>query len=71
MGSVPVTADALSYSGRFDSYIGVVSCAHTCVQALLWLEECQMKWDVNQYDLHDITLDLDTRRYSEDGPNST
>lgn len=45
--------------------------SYACVQALLWLEECQMKWDVNQYDLHDISIDLDVRRYREDDPNST
>lgn len=40
-------------------------------QALMWLEECQMKWDVNQYDLHDVNLKLDARKYRVDDPSST
>lgn len=34
---------------------------------MLWLEECQMLWDLKQYDLHDITLELDKMRlYTSD-----
>lgn len=40
-------------------------------QALVWLEECQMSWDVKQYDLHDVRLNLDTKLYKENEPNST
>lgn len=41
------------------------------VQALLWLEECQMSWDVKQYDLHDVRLFLDARRYVEGDSSAT
>lgn len=49
--------------GRLDDYAARF-------QALMWLEESQMLWDVQQYDLHDINLDLDAGRYLKDDPKS-
>ena len=39
-------------------------------RALMWLEESQMAWDVQQYDLHDVFLKTDVKRYKEDDINS-
>lgn len=49
--------------GQLDDYVARF-------QALMWLEESQMSWDVQQYDLHEVDLVLDLRRYQEDDPNS-
>lgn len=49
--------------GQLDDYVARF-------QALMWLEECQMSWDVQQYDLHDVRLDVDARRYKEGDPTS-
>ena len=49
--------------GRLDDYAARF-------QALMWLEESQMLWDVQQYDLHDVNLDLDAGRYLKDDPKS-
>lgn len=50
--------------GRLDDYVARYS-------ALMWLEESQMFWDVNQYDLHDVNITLDSTRYREDDPNTS
>lgn len=44
--------------GRLDDYVARYS-------ALMWLEESQMLWDVHQYDLHDVSVVLDSSRYRE------
>lgn len=49
--------------GRLDDYAARF-------RALMWLEESQMVWDIQQYDLHDVRLNLDARRYREDDPKS-
>lgn len=49
--------------GQLDDYVARF-------QALMWLEESQMSWDVQQYDLHDVSMKLDARRYSEDDSKS-
>lgn len=50
-------------ASRLDDYVARF-------RALLWLEESQMAWDVQQYDLHDVFLQMDVTRYKEDDVNS-
>lgn len=67
--SIVVRSTCASFSSGSSSH-ALVLMLLSLGQALLWLEESQMSWDVQQYDLHAIPLEIDATRYNEEDPRS-